>query len=81
MADSPIKSTSDTAAITRRQRSGSSTMIYHPEDHGDSPHLPAIAVEDLTAEAPEDLSLLAQREEEEKIARTARPPVELMADA
>ncbi|KAI9776208.1 MAG: hypothetical protein M1839_000529 [Geoglossum umbratile] len=82
MTDSPAKSTSDTASISRRQRSGSSTMIYHPEDHGDSPHLPAIAVEDLTAEDPGDLSLLAQREEEERIqARTARPPVELMADA
>lgn len=59
-------------------------MIYHPEDHGDSPHLPAIAVEDLTADNTDDLSLLSQQEQQEegeKISRTARPPVELMDHA
>ncbi|KAI9838155.1 MAG: Replication factor C (RF-C) subunit [Thelocarpon superellum] len=33
---------------TQRHRSGSSTMIYHPKDHGDSLHLPIIEVEDTT---------------------------------
>jgi hypothetical protein len=82
MTDSPVRPTNDASVISRRQRSGSSTMIYHPEDHGDSPHLPAIAVEDLTAENPEDWRLSAQMEEEERVrANTSRPPIELMADA
>lgn len=88
MTDSPVRPTSDApSGPSRRQRSGSSTMIYHPEDHGDSPHLPAIAVEDLTTENSEAWCLSAQlreeaEEEERRIkANTARPPVELMADA
>jgi hypothetical protein len=65
-----------------RQRSGSSTVIYNPEDHGDSPNLPAVMVEDTTT---------ARAEEEELdevspidgggkkvFAHTSRPPVELM---
>ncbi|KAI9820594.1 MAG: hypothetical protein M1827_004963 [Pycnora praestabilis] len=62
-----------------RQRSGSSTMIYHPGDHGDSPHLPAIAVEDTT-ESPGDISPI-EAAKGEKMLHTARPPVELMQDA
>jgi len=58
-----------------RQRSGSSTTIYHPSDHGDSPHLPAIAIEDFTDEV-EDISLLGA--EKTIMAHTSRPPVELM---
>ncbi|KAJ9141839.1 Calcipressin-domain-containing protein [Pleurostoma richardsiae] len=58
-----------------RQRSRSSTLIYQPSDHGSSPGLPAIAVEDMTDE-PEDMSPF---EEPRPIAaHTARPPVELM---
>jgi len=60
----------------RRQRSGSSTYVYCPEDHGDSPDLPAIAVEDMTTESPAELSPMEGIER--KIAHTARPPVELM---
>ena len=57
-----------------RHRSGSSTTIYHPEDHGHSPHLPAIAVEDLTTE-----NEVGPIEQEKPIfAHTMRPPVELM---
>ncbi|KAL1305177.1 hypothetical protein AAFC00_002098 [Neodothiora populina] len=67
----------------RRQRSDSRTIVYHPGDHGDSPHLPAIAVEDMSessspvsptfGSAP-SVPLDAAR----PITHTARPPVELM---
>lgn len=75
-----------------RGRSGSSTVtIYNPEDHGDSPNLPAVMVEDTTAAAE---GLDGDEEEEMElspidgdgnveggrriIAHTSRPPVELM---
>ncbi|KAI9835644.1 MAG: hypothetical protein M1837_003689 [Sclerophora amabilis] len=62
-----------------RQRSGSSTMIYHPKEHGDSPNLPAIAVEDLT-ETPSDVSPM-EMSDAQKMIHTSRPPVELMSDS
>ena len=49
--------------------------MYHPEDHGHSPQLPAISVEDTT-ESPGDLSPMEGVER--KFAHTSRPPVELM---
>ncbi|KAI9804574.1 MAG: hypothetical protein M1833_006647 [Piccolia ochrophora] len=61
-----------------RRRSGSATMIYHPEDHGHSPNLPAIAVEDLTV-SPGDTSPLGEPRPA-TILHTSRPPVELMQD-
>lgn len=71
-----------------RRRTGSSTMIYHPEDHGDSPNLPAIAVEDTTeSPMPETPSVdgmegiegpIAQQKAQGKFVSTSRPPVELM---
>ena len=72
--------------ITRR-RTGSTTVVYHPEDHGDSPNLPAISVEDTT-ETPEPLTpidameglegpIASQKAQGIPIS-TARPPVELM---
>lgn len=66
----------------RRQRSGSSTILYHPEDHGHSPDLPAIAVEDTT-ESPGDLTPMegVEGSGEKKFFHTARPPAELMSDA
>jgi len=60
-----------------RQRSGS-TIVYHPEDYGDSPDLPAIAVEDTTG-SPVDVSPMDGVESQ--FQRTSRPPVELMADS
>jgi len=63
-------------AVNGRQRSGS-TIVYHPEDHGDSPDLPAIAVEDTTG-SPVDMSPMDGVESQ--FSRTSRPPVELMAD-
>ncbi|PVI06814.1 Calcipressin [Periconia macrospinosa] len=73
-------------SITRR-RTGSSTILYHPEDHGDSPNLPAIAVVDTTEcpspTSPVDLmegieGPIAQQKAQGKTLATARPPVELM---
>ena len=65
---------------TRRQRSGSSTIVYHPEDYGHSPDLPAIAVEDTT-ESPGNLTPMEGVEGSEKqFMHTARPPVELMSN-
>lgn len=58
-----------------RQRAGSMTLVYHPEDHGLSPDLPAIAVED-TSVSPGDLTPMEGVEK--KFLHTARPPVELM---
>lgn len=63
----------------RQSRSRSSTLIYQPEEHGSSPDLPAIAVEDMTNEREDGVSPM----EPQKfiMASTARPPVELMHDA
>lgn len=73
--DLPASPVSDgEAEVIRRQRSGSSTTIYHPNDHGCSPNLPAISVEDLTGE--NDFSLIES--EKPIFAHTSRPPVELM---
>jgi len=74
--DLPASPMSDGDNDARRQRSGSSTMIYHPNDHGDSPNLPAIAVEDFTNE-PELISPM-DADPKPIMAHTARPPVELM---
>jgi hypothetical protein len=72
--DLPASPISDGETERRRQRSGSSTTIYHPEDHGCSPHLPAISVEDMT-----EASEIPPIESEKQIfAHTTRPPVELM---
>lgn len=69
--DSPVQS----QKITGRQRSGTGTVVYDPQDHGHSPDLPAIAVEDTSA-SPESLSPMEGVEK--KFVHTARPPVELM---
>ncbi|KAI4124816.1 MAG: hypothetical protein LQ347_005582, partial [Umbilicaria vellea] len=70
--------------VANRTRSGSSTVVYHPQDHGDSPHLPAVMVEDTT-ESGGEVSPMGGREDGSEagkiMAHTARPPVELMGDA
>ncbi len=63
--------------IQTRKRSGS-TIVYHPQDHGDSPDLPAISVEDTT-ETPAEISPVDGMSET-KYMHTARPPVELMME-
>jgi hypothetical protein len=75
-----------------RRRTGSTVVVYHPEDHGDSPQLPAISVEDTT-EMPEMLTPdamegvegvegvegpIATEKAMGRNVSTARPPVEFM---
>ncbi|MCJ1447691.1 MAG: hypothetical protein MMC23_008202 [Stictis urceolatum] len=54
-----------------RARSGSTTLVYRPEEHGGRSGLPAVTVED-TSEGEEG------GEDKKIMAHTARPPVELM---
>lgn len=63
-----------------QQRSRSSTVIYNPEDHGDSPNLPAVMVEDTTASELEESDDVSPIDKPGKkiFAHTSRPPVELM---
>lgn len=62
--------------INCRKRSGSRSIVYDPQDHGDSPALPAVMVEDLT-DAQETLDV-EMEEGPRVITHTTRPPVELM---
>ena len=57
-----------------RTRADSRTIVFEPSEHGHSPDLPAIAVEDTT-ESPTELA----PEDASNIIHTARPPVELMS--
>jgi hypothetical protein len=72
---SPVSPT-DASAIgaTTSTRSRSSTLIYQPGEHGGSPHLPAISVDDMTDE-PMDVSPAIEKPMK---THTSRPPVELM---
>ena len=77
-AASPLTPVEDGAAAPgpghfRKTRSRSSTLIYQPGDHGSSPDLPAIAVEDTTEDEDEP-----EADAKPLMAHTARPPVELM---
>lgn len=81
-ADDALYENMDSGAQTQRspvnrQRSGTtgSMVVYDPQEHGKSPDLPAIAVEDTT-ESP--LPLSPMEGVEKKFPHTARPPVELM---
>lgn len=63
------------------QRSRSSTIIYNPEDHGGSPGLPAVMVEDTSFGLELDFSDMEMSPVEmgaKVFQRTTRPPVELM---
>jgi len=72
----------------RRTRS-STIVVYCPEDHGHSPALPNIEVEDTTGEGvdvgEEEMELEHEIEGEGTTRKahfhTVRPPVELMSDA
>jgi hypothetical protein len=68
-----------------QQRSRSSTIIFNPEDHGHSPNLPAVMVEDVSLPLAEDedvdmdLDLSPVEMSLKKMPpKTSRPPVELM---
>ena len=78
----------DAGRAVRRRRAGSTAIVYDPNDHGDSPDLPAIAVEDTTdspmaispaADAMEGVEgPIAQQKAQGIAVSTSRPPVELM---
>ncbi|KAI1288288.1 Calcipressin-domain-containing protein [Xylaria venustula] len=70
---SDISPISPTDAPTLRTRSRSSTLIYQPSEHGGSPHLPAISVDDMT-----DEPIVSPSGDKPIMAHTSRPPVELM---
>lgn len=72
--DLPASPISDVGGVGGRQRSGSGVTIYNPSEHGCSPNLPAISVEDLTGE--NEISPIET--EKPILAHTSRPPVELM---
>jgi hypothetical protein len=76
--DSPVSPDTTSAAAPAGSRSRSSTLIYRPDDHGDSPGLPAVVVEDMT-DSPEGMSPIDSSRP--ILAHTMRPPVELMLDA
>lgn len=76
IADSPVSPGPDHGPA--RNRSRSSTLIYRPEEHGNSPGLPAVVVEDMT-DSP--MAMSPVETSKPIMAHTARPPVELMLDA
>lgn len=57
-----------------RQRSGTQTIVYHPEDHGHSPVLPSISVEDTTV-SPGDMSPMEV--DKRPMPKTERPPMDV----
>ncbi|KAJ4424544.1 hypothetical protein N0V82_000868 [Gnomoniopsis sp. IMI 355080] len=61
-------------------RSRSSTLIFQPGEHGASPNLPCVMVDDMTEDAEADFSPM-EIEPRPIMAHTSRPPVELMHDA
>lgn len=65
---------SPTALSPKKHRSRSSTLIYDPKAHGDSPALPAVMLE---TEDDSDVELDSAKKIFE---HTARPPVELMEE-
>ncbi|PKS06115.1 hypothetical protein jhhlp_007529, partial [Lomentospora prolificans] len=74
-AESPISPADSGAGFPTRSRS--STLIYHPEDHGSNSDLPAIAVEDMTDEPMTySYSPVEASRPNINITHTARPPVE-----
>lgn len=60
-----------------KMRSRSQTLVYHPDQHGDSPALPAISVED-TSDSDYELEYSPMQDVSIPHTRTSRPPVELM---
>ncbi|KAL4938700.1 Calcipressin-domain-containing protein [Aspergillus oleicola] len=85
--DTPMSLSSDKRTgsfpLSSQQRSRSSTLIYNPNEHGGSPNLPAVMVEDTSAD-PDDmdmdveLSPIDMAPKSTPPFKTARPPVELM---
>lgn len=80
--DTPVSVSSDkrTGGWHSRQQSRGSTIIYNPEDHGGSPNLPAVTVEDMSADPDGSDVEMSPIDIPKRVLRTARPPVELMND-
>lgn len=89
--DTPVSMSSDNRTASwpvtsvSGQRSRSSTLIYHPEDHGTSPNLPAVLVEDTSAAGCVDsdvemspIEIQPPRPGKKLPPKTAMPPIELM---
>ncbi|KAI8965043.1 Calcipressin-domain-containing protein [Daldinia sp. FL1419] len=76
-ADASPISPVESGPTSFRTRSRSSTLIYHPEEHGGSPNLPAISVDDMTDE-PEESGFTLGGTTPPMKTQTARPPIELM---
>ncbi|KAI9368449.1 Calcipressin-domain-containing protein [Aspergillus egyptiacus] len=80
MSLSSDKRTGSWPLSQQRSRSRSSTLIYNPEEHGGSPNLPAVMVEDMSAD-PDDMDVEMSPIDmpvKQMPPKTARPPVELM---
>ncbi|KAL5336446.1 Calcipressin-domain-containing protein [Aspergillus crustosus] len=83
--DTPMSISSDKRTESwplPQQRSRSSTLIYNPGEHGSSPNLPAVMVEDTSADLDVDemdveMSPIEMTGKQAPF-KTARPPVELM---
>ncbi|KAL3462879.1 Calcipressin-domain-containing protein [Aspergillus heterothallicus] len=81
--DTPMSLSSDKRTGSwplSQNRSRSSTLIYNPEEHGSSPNLPAVMVEDTSAD-PDDMDVEMSPIDmpvKQMPPKTARPPVELM---
>lgn len=75
------------ASVNERNRSRSSTVIYHPNVHGDSPALPAVTVEDTSLPIRLEFSEMdispieiggSGGGNKQAPFKTSRPPLELM---
>lgn len=75
---------------TAKRRRGSRSVVYDPQDHGDSLTLPAVMVEDTTmdpSEGGEDQDIIGDDRTKDGdngvkiITHTSRPPVELIEGA
>ena len=64
---------SPTGLSPKKHRSRSSTLIYDPKVHGDSPALPAVMLE-----TEDDSEVELEAPAKKIIAHTSRPPVELI---
>ncbi|KAF2664995.1 calcineurin binding protein-like protein [Microthyrium microscopicum] len=71
--------TPEETELKQRMRSGSTTLVYHPDQHGSHPSLPVISVEDTSDSELSPVEEPSPMEDVKgPILHTSRPPVELM---
>ncbi|KAF2752879.1 Calcipressin-domain-containing protein [Pseudovirgaria hyperparasitica] len=68
----------ETSPRAKTRKRGSSTVVYHPDDHGDSPLLPVISVDDTTGLSGSPGILTPLNVDRMKEVRTERPPMDIM---